>query len=209
MSSANLQLLDWLAAASSAAPAISVKLSALTPRFDPIDPAGSTRRALLRLQPVLAKAAALGAAVTVDMEQHELKGLIVDAFSTMLADFTNEGWAAGDCTTSLRARHTARDHRASHPGWRAGAKERSASPSESAYWVPRLRSRVAAQLPGPGIPGQGSRPIAQYEALTALLFDNVDCHLSAIAGHNLRSLSHAFAAAQRAGSRPSAGKCRC
>jgi len=91
----NLQLLDWLAAASSAAPAISVKLSALTPRFDPIDPAGSTRRALLRLQPVLAKAAALGAAVTVDMEQHELKGLIVDAFLDMLADFTNEGWLPG------------------------------------------------------------------------------------------------------------------
>jgi hypothetical protein len=60
----NLRLLDWLAAASGAPPAISVKLSALTARFDPIDARGARRRALTRLDRLLVRAAELGAAIT-------------------------------------------------------------------------------------------------------------------------------------------------
>jgi RHH-type proline utilization regulon transcriptional repressor/proline dehydrogenase/delta 1-pyrroline-5-carboxylate dehydrogenase len=190
----NLRLLDWLAGASSAAPAISIKLSALTPRFDPIDPAGSTRRALLRLQPVLAKAAALGAAITVDMEQHELKGLIVDAFLDMLADFTNEGWFPGIALQAYAPDTPGIIERVIQ-GARRRDRKICIRLVKGAYWDTEVALAEQRNWPAPVFLDKGQTD-AQYEALTALLFDNADVIYPAIAGHNLRSLSHAIAAAQ-------------
>ena len=189
----NLRLLDWLAARSSA-PAISVKLSALTSRFDPIDPAGSKLRALTRLEPVLARAAQLGATVTVDMEQHELKGLIVDTFLEMIARFAPTGWLPGIALQAYapdtpgiveRVIRSARDQQ----------RKLGIRLVKGAYWDTEVALAAQRNWPLPVFTDKASTD-AQYEALTALLFDNADAIYPAIAGHNLRSLSHAIAAAR-------------
>jgi RHH-type proline utilization regulon transcriptional repressor/proline dehydrogenase/delta 1-pyrroline-5-carboxylate dehydrogenase len=196
----NLRLLDWLAAASSAPPAISVKLSALTARFDPIDPIRSKERALTRLRPLLARAAELGAAVTVDMEQHELKGLIVDAFLDMLAEFPQTGWQPG---IALQA------YAPDTPGIVerviSSARERGRKICirlvKGAYWDTEVALAQQRNWPAPVFLDKGETD-AQYESLTALLFDHADVIYPAIAGHNLRSLSHAIAAARVRGLAP-------
>jgi hypothetical protein len=53
-------LLAWLEAGATQQPDLSVKLSALTPRFDPIDLDGSVERVLVRLEPIRTAAAQAG-----------------------------------------------------------------------------------------------------------------------------------------------------
>ena len=196
----NLRLLDWLAAASKAPPAISVKLSALTARFDPIDPIRSKERALARLRPLLARASELGAAVTVDMEQHELKGLIVDAFLEMLAEFPQTGWQLG---IALQA--YAPDTPAIVERVIGSVRERRQKICirlvKGAYWDTEVALAEQRNWPAPVFLDKRETD-AQYESLTARLFDNADVIYPAIAGHNLRSLSHAIAAARARGLGP-------
>ena len=196
----NLRLLDWLAAASSAAPAISVKLSALTARFDPSDPGGSTARALTRLKPLLARAVELGAGVTVDMEQHELKGLIVDAFLNILEEFPQPSWLPGIALQAYAPDTPGIVERVIR-----GARERQRKICirlvKGAYWDTEIALAAQRNWPVPVFTDK-ARTDEQYEALTALLFDNADVIYPAIAGHNLRSLSHAIAAAQVRGLAP-------
>jgi RHH-type proline utilization regulon transcriptional repressor/proline dehydrogenase/delta 1-pyrroline-5-carboxylate dehydrogenase len=53
-------LLAWLEAGATQQPDLSVKLSALTPRFDPIDLDCSVERVLVRLEPIRTAAAQAG-----------------------------------------------------------------------------------------------------------------------------------------------------
>src|SRR5262249_38742949 len=64
---------------------ISVKLSALHPYLDPIDPARSSSIVRERLRPILRAAASAGAHIQIDMEERRLKDLTLAVF-TELAD---------------------------------------------------------------------------------------------------------------------------
>ena len=59
---------------------VSVKISSLSARCDPIDPAGSTRDLMKRLKPILEAAKTAGVFVNFDMEHHALKDFTLDLF---------------------------------------------------------------------------------------------------------------------------------
>ncbi|MBA4029263.1 MAG: L-glutamate gamma-semialdehyde dehydrogenase [Planctomyces sp.] len=59
---------------------VSVKVSALSPRADPIDAPGATADLLRRLEPILESARDRGVFVNFDMEQEHLKDLTLDLF---------------------------------------------------------------------------------------------------------------------------------
>ncbi|GJQ29350.1 MAG: bifunctional protein PutA [Phycisphaerae bacterium] len=59
---------------------VSIKVSALTARFDPIDPEGSIRDAMKRIVPILETARDRGVFVNFDMEHYALKDLTIDLF---------------------------------------------------------------------------------------------------------------------------------
>jgi RHH-type proline utilization regulon transcriptional repressor/proline dehydrogenase/delta 1-pyrroline-5-carboxylate dehydrogenase len=193
----NLRLLDALASASAAPPAISVKLSALTARFDPIDPAGSVSRAMAQLRPIVARAVELGAGLTVDMEQHELKLMIVAAFLDMLKAFPQQGWLPG---IALQAYAPDTPHMLERVvrGAREAQRKVCVRLVRGAYWDTEVALAAQRNWPLPVFTDKAETD-QQYEALTALLFDHADVIYPAIAGHNLRSLSHAIAAAQARG----------
>jgi RHH-type proline utilization regulon transcriptional repressor/proline dehydrogenase/delta 1-pyrroline-5-carboxylate dehydrogenase len=198
----NLRLLDWLASHGDGQPAISVKLSALTPRFDPIDRTGSIERALHRLAPVVERARQLDAMLTVDMEQHELKSLVVETFLTMLSRYGTAGWLPGIAlqayapdTPEVLARLL---HRAKEQRWRIGIRL-----VKGAYWDTEVALAQQRNWPVPVFTDKAATD-AQYEALTGMLFDHADVVYPAIAGHNLRSLSYAIAAAESRGLNPQA-----
>ena len=63
---------------------VSVKPSALTPRFDPISPSDSITRASRRLLPLLREAVERGAVLNLDMEQYELRDLTLELVQSLL-----------------------------------------------------------------------------------------------------------------------------
>ena len=64
---------------------LSVKVSSLYPRFDPLDP-DSAMVARQRLRPLFLEAARLNAALTVDMEQYAFKDLTLAIFRDLLGE---------------------------------------------------------------------------------------------------------------------------
>ena len=189
----NLRLLDWLAE-QSRTPALSIKLSALTPRFDPLDGTGSRRRAMARLNRLLVRAAELKAAITVDMEQHELKPLILDTFFEMLDVFPQAGWLPG---IALQAYAPDAPLHLRGIVERARAKQRMLCVRlvKGAYWDTEVAFAAQRHWPVPVFLDKAQTD-AQYEVLTTQLFDHAELIYPAIATHNLRSLAHAIAAAR-------------
>jgi RHH-type proline utilization regulon transcriptional repressor/proline dehydrogenase/delta 1-pyrroline-5-carboxylate dehydrogenase len=64
---------------------LSVKVSSLYARFDPLDP-DSERVACERLRPLFREAARLNAALTIDMEQYAFKDLTLEIFRRLLEE---------------------------------------------------------------------------------------------------------------------------
>ena len=195
----NLELFELLARESSEPPAISVKLSALTARFDPLDRSGSCRRALARLNWFLTRAVELRANVTVDMEQHELKGLILDTFFEVLEQFPHAGWLPGIALQAYAPDALVHVERVIEFA-RTRRRRIGVRLVKGAYWDTEVALAEQRNWPVPVFLDKAQTD-QQYELLTARLFDHPDVIYPAIAGHNLRSLSHAIAAARMRGLR--------
>ena len=100
---------------------VSIKLSALTPVFDPIDPDGVARSVVPRLRAILDAAMEVGAFVHVDMEQHERKDLTFAIYEEVLGSPRYARWAryAGSCSRPISATPSATSR--GSPASRGGA----------------------------------------------------------------------------------------
>ncbi|MCL4219988.1 MAG: proline dehydrogenase family protein [Phycisphaerales bacterium] len=65
---------------------VSIKVSSLSAKFDPIDPQGAIRDAMKRLLPILNAAKEHGVLINFDIEQHSLKDLTLDLFERCCAE---------------------------------------------------------------------------------------------------------------------------
>jgi RHH-type transcriptional regulator, proline utilization regulon repressor / proline dehydrogenase / delta 1-pyrroline-5-carboxylate dehydrogenase len=176
---------------------LSVKLSALSPRFDPLDADGTRTRVFRRIEPLINAAAACGATLTVDMEQYELKPLILRLFLDLLDAFPDPLWqpaialqaylpdTGGDLEQVLTA--------AQRHGRRLGVRlvkgayrdQEEAWAAQRGWPLPTWREKAHTDW--------------HYEQLTGRLLANCDSLYPAIAGHNLRSQAVALAHARRLG----------
>jgi RHH-type proline utilization regulon transcriptional repressor/proline dehydrogenase/delta 1-pyrroline-5-carboxylate dehydrogenase len=189
-------LLRWQQAAA-AAPRLSLKLSALTPRFDPIDPAGSSERARRRLAPLLAEVARARAALTIDMEHYELKPLVLRVFRELVADRPERDWLPGLALQAYLPETT--DDLAELARWaRATGRRVAVRLVKGAYWDTEVALARQRRWPVPVYTDKADTDAA-YERLTRFLFENRDVLHPVIASHNLRSLAHALATARRLG----------
>lgn len=177
---------------------LSLKLTSLTARFDPIHEASTTRRVLEKLRPILRVARDLGAYVHVDMEQYAYKDLTLSIFKEVLTEPEFRDWrhvgivsqaylpeAEGDL-------HDLRD-------W---AEQRGTPVTirlvKGAYWD---YETLHAQQNGWPIPVYQRKweSDASYERCARFLMEHHDWLRPALASHNVRSLSFALAAAEAAG----------
>ncbi|MCP4593100.1 MAG: bifunctional proline dehydrogenase/L-glutamate gamma-semialdehyde dehydrogenase, partial [bacterium] len=71
---------------------ISIKLTALDPRFDSIDSVRSRRNVCARLRPILRRAQEVGALVNIDMESYRVRDLTLDIFMTLLNEPEFRDW---------------------------------------------------------------------------------------------------------------------
>ena len=175
---------------------VSVKLSSLYSQFDPIDPEGTSRAVRERLRPILRLAKERGAFVNIDMEAYAYKGVTLRIFKEVFAEEEFRAWPdAGiaiqaylrDCGDDLADLAQWAKHRGT-PVWVRLVK--------GAYWD--YETVIAAQndWPVPVFDDKAATD-ANYEARTAFLMERHDLLRPAIASHNVRSLAHALALAER------------
>ncbi|MBA4189260.1 MAG: L-glutamate gamma-semialdehyde dehydrogenase [Planctomycetaceae bacterium] len=176
---------------------VSVKLSALFSQFDPIDPEGTTRAVCRRLRPILALAKRTGAFVNFDMEQHSFKDTTLHIFRTILTEPEFRNWPHVGIAIQAYLTDTEADlHKLLD--W---AKNERKCPVwvrlvKGAYWD--YETVIAAQNGWP-VPvfTKKWQSDANFEKLTEFLLANVDWLIPAFGSHNIRSIAHAMAVAEK------------
>ncbi len=176
---------------------LSVKLSSLCARFDPLDP--NTEVVVhARLSELFREAARLGAAITVDMEQYAFRDLTLAIFRNVLedAEFHERPYAAialqgylkdGANDVSELVRWARRHKRRVGVRWVKGA-----------YWDSEIAWAKQKNWPVP-VFLEKAETDASYEQLSRLLLEGHDVIDAAFGSHNLRSLAHAIVAAKQIG----------
>lgn len=175
---------------------VSVKLSSLYSQFDAIDPAGTSRAVRDRLRPILHAARRSGVFVNLDMEQFSYKDVSLRIFQEVLSEPELRDWP--DVGIAIQAYlkrclddlENLRDWACSRgtPVWVRLVK--------GAYWD--YETVIAAQNGWPA-PVFTEKPAtdANYEACTTFLMQNWQTLRPAIASHNIRSIAHTLALAER------------
>jgi RHH-type proline utilization regulon transcriptional repressor/proline dehydrogenase/delta 1-pyrroline-5-carboxylate dehydrogenase len=176
---------------------LSVKVSSLYPRFDPLDP-DSERVACERLRSLFREAARLQAALTIDMEQYAFKDLTLSIFRNLLEDneFSVEPYAAIAIQAYLRdAEHDLGEL----IRWaRARTRRVGVRLVKGTYWDSEITWARQKGWPIPVFLDKAETD-ASYERLTRLLFENHDIVDAAFGSHNIRSLANAIVTAKELG----------
>ena len=173
---------------------LSVNLSSLCARFDPLDPNSETVVAE-RLRELFREAARLGAAVTVDMEQYVFKDLTLAIFRGVLEE--KEFHAAPHAAIALQAyvRDAEKDTRDLIRWARRRKRRIGVRLVKGAYWDSEIAWAKQKGWPIPVFLDKAETD-ASYEKLSRLLLESHDVIDAAFGSHNLRSLAHAIVAAK-------------
>jgi RHH-type proline utilization regulon transcriptional repressor/proline dehydrogenase/delta 1-pyrroline-5-carboxylate dehydrogenase len=177
---------------------VSVKLTALYSQFDAIDPEHSTARVKERLRPILRTAKAVGAFVTVDMEQYRYKDLTLRTFKEILDEEEFRSWPHSGIVLQAYLRETEQDLLDLLAWAQMRGTPISVRLVRGAYWD--YETVVAQQQHWP-IPvfTRKWETDSNFERLVRLLLEHTSVLRPAIATHNIRSLAYALAVAKRLG----------
>jgi RHH-type proline utilization regulon transcriptional repressor/proline dehydrogenase/delta 1-pyrroline-5-carboxylate dehydrogenase len=176
---------------------LSVKLSSLCARFDPLDP-NTDAIVSARLRELFREAARLDAAVTVDMEQNAFRELTLAIFCTVLEEdeFHERPYAAIALQAYLK---DAEKDVSDLIRWARGQERRvGVRLVKGAYWDSEIAWAKQKNWPIPVFLDKAATD-ANYERLSRLLLEGHDVIDAAFGSHNLRSLAHAIVAAQEIG----------
>ncbi|MGH7216456.1 MAG: proline dehydrogenase family protein, partial [Nitrospiraceae bacterium] len=180
---------------------LSIKISALSPHLDPIDPEGSYQSVAERLQPILDLAMRLPASLIFDMEQADTKALLVEIFTRLFAEASYKDYPHAGLALQAYHRETARDIE----GLLSWVRRRGAPITvrlvKGAYWdsdTIRYRQRSWA------VPlfEHKAETDANYETLTRLILSQTSLIRPAFGTHNLRTLAYIEAVAESLGLPP-------
>ena len=167
---------------------LSLKISALTSRLDPIDPVGTYRDAAARLYPIVEQAAALDCGLIFDMEQAETKTLLLEMFRTLFDEPAFRTFPHAGVAMQAYHRETDQDIR-SLIAW---AERRNCPITirlvKGAYWDSDTVRYRQAGWPVPLFEHKAETD-ANYEALVPLLLDHRQIIRPAFGTHNLRTLA--------------------
>jgi RHH-type proline utilization regulon transcriptional repressor/proline dehydrogenase/delta 1-pyrroline-5-carboxylate dehydrogenase len=177
---------------------LSVKPSALTPRFEPISPTQSIERASQRLLPLLRLASEHAAAINLDMEQDDLRDVTISLAKHLLVH--PNGGARAELGIVIQAYlRDAQTVVEEMLAWLA-AHERVLTVRlvKGAYWDSEVAHAIQHRWPVPVYRHKGETDLA-FERLTRHLLSAYPLVTTAIASHNVRSIAHAMAVAEALG----------
>lgn len=173
---------------------VSLKLSALEGRLDPVNTAGCVARLKAKVLPLFLLAKKKNVFLNVDLENWQLHGIAYDLFEEILAHPDLRGWPHVGIVVQAYLRSAPADV----DRLMALAKSRGASITvrlvKGAYWDYELAMAKQWGLPCPVLTSKAATD-AQYESLTRALLAGYDHLAPAFGSHNLRSLVHALVAA--------------
>jgi RHH-type proline utilization regulon transcriptional repressor/proline dehydrogenase/delta 1-pyrroline-5-carboxylate dehydrogenase len=177
---------------------ISLKLSSLGTRILPADPDGSCAAIQARLRPLLAAARAQGTAVTIDMEQFELRHIVLRCFRELFMEAPLRDWPLAGIAVQAYARD-AREQLQDLIEW-AGARGTPVKIRlvRGAYWDTETVLARQHGWPSP-VWEHKAQTDACYEDCLQRLFAQHDRVIPAVATHNVRSLACAMALAEDGG----------
>lgn len=180
---------------------LSIKISALSPHLDPIDPEGSYRSVAARLRPILDLAMRLPASLIFDMEQADTKTLLVEIFTRLFAEASYKDYPHAGLAVQAYHRETARDIEELLTWVRRRGTPITIRLVKGAYWdsdTIRYRQR------GWVVPlfEHKAETDANYEALTRQILSQTSLIRPAFGTHNLRTLAHIEAVAESLGLSP-------
>jgi RHH-type transcriptional regulator, proline utilization regulon repressor / proline dehydrogenase / delta 1-pyrroline-5-carboxylate dehydrogenase len=177
---------------------VSLKLSALEGRLDPVNAKGSVANLVRKLKPLFVLARQRGIALNLDLETWALHDIAYGVFEQLALDPELRDWPYMGIVVQAYLNEAPQDVRR----LLELAKRRGAPVSvrlvKGAYWdyevaMAQQRSQVCPVLQGKALAD------AQYESLTRLLLDEVAHCFPAFGSHNLRSIVHALAYAEARG----------
>ncbi|MEC4672632.1 MAG: proline dehydrogenase family protein, partial [Nitrospirota bacterium] len=174
---------------------LSIKISALFSQLDPADPEGSYQGVANRFRPILDLATQLPAAITVDMEQFELKDLTYEIFMRIFSEpqYQDYAYAGIALQTYLRDADLTLDRLVDWVGQRGTPV--TIRLVKGAYWDAENVQNEQRGWPIPVL-RQKAETDANFEYLSSKLLNHPTCFRPAFGTHNLRSLAHAEAVAQ-------------
>lgn len=182
---------------------LSLKISALSSRLDPIDPDGSYESVAARLRPLVDLAQALPAGLIFDMEQAETKDLILHIFKQLFAEPAYRSYPYAGVALQAYHRETERDVQDLAAWVRTRGVPITIRLVKGAYWDSDTVRYRQAGWPVPLFEHKADTDIT-YERLIPMLFRHSDLIRPAFGTHNLRTLAAVEAHAESLGLPPEA-----
>ncbi len=177
---------------------LSVKLSALYPYLDPIDPGASAEAVKPRLQAILRAAQLHGAHVQIDMEDYRLKGLTLRIFMELCEEEEFRRNRNVGVVLQAYLKESEADARRLIDWARQRGTPVTVRLVKGAYWDYEVAHAALEGWPVPVYETKRETD-ASYERLTRLFLEHADAVDLAVASHNIRSIAHALAWRERLG----------
>lgn len=171
---------------------VSIKLSSLTSKFDPMDAVGTSTDVRRRLRPLFRSARKLGVFLNIDMEKREYRDLTLRIIIDLLGEEEFRGFE--DIGTVHQA--YLKDAEDTLRGFIRELRDRGQRMTirlvKGAYWD---SEQIWARQKGWPVPVYTDKEEtdACYERCTKILLENHDTVRTAIASHNVRSIGWALA----------------
>lgn len=177
---------------------LSLKLSSLAARFDPVDAAGTLERVAGRLRPILRRARECGAFVNFDIEQYGVLRLSLEIIRRLLSEEEFRDWADVGTVVQAYLRESESVAREMLEWVRRRGAPITVRLVKGAYWEYEVFSALKS---GGRIPVYTSKweSDASFERLARFLIDHHRWLRPALASHNVRSLAAGMAYAEAKG----------
>jgi RHH-type proline utilization regulon transcriptional repressor/proline dehydrogenase/delta 1-pyrroline-5-carboxylate dehydrogenase len=177
---------------------VSIKCSALYSQLDPLAFDHSVAQAAGRLLPLFQRARALGAFLNLDMEQRSVKEVTYALFQRVLEDPSLGDFEHAGVVVQAYLRDAVEDVESLVKWAKKKNKRVTIRLVKGAYWDYETVKAAQEGWPSPVWLDKADSD-ACFEQCSEILLANHKYVRTAIASHNLRSLSHAIATAEKAG----------
>jgi RHH-type proline utilization regulon transcriptional repressor/proline dehydrogenase/delta 1-pyrroline-5-carboxylate dehydrogenase len=177
---------------------VSVKISALYSQINPADPADAVAHLTPKLRPLLRRAREFGAFINFDMESYAHKNTTLELFKTVFTEEEFKDWPHAGIVAQAYLRDSEADLRDLIEWSRARGTRFAVRLVKGAYWD---YETTKSRQNGWDCPVYLQKPEsdANFETLTRLLLENESVVTSAFGSHNVRSIAHAQALAEKLG----------
>lgn len=167
---------------------LSLKISALTSRLDPIDPDGCYRTVTARLRPIVDLAARTSCGLIFDMEQAETKDLLLSIFTRLFGEPAYRAYPHAGLALQAYHRETGQDIQHLLSWVHARETPITIRLVKGAYWDSDTVRYRQAGWPIP-LFEQKAETDAHYESLADTLLHHTQIIRPAFGTHNLRTLA--------------------